>query len=74
MKGDSCGFLHQFDAARMPTCRTLLRYGVCKEPDCPYKHTLDDIKVWHMLLSSGWLLVYLLWRVLEQGGRWMIAR
>ena len=22
-----------------------LIYGECKEPDCPYKHTLDDVKV-----------------------------
>ncbi|KAK9803383.1 hypothetical protein WJX72_003211 [[Myrmecia] bisecta] len=48
MKGDTCGFLHKFDAARMPVCRTLLRFGVCKEPDCPYKHTLDDIKECNM--------------------------
>ena len=45
MKGDTCGFLHVFDVARMPVCRQLLKYGVCKEPDCPYKHSLDDIKV-----------------------------
>ena len=45
MKGDTCGFLHVFDVARMPVCRQLLKYGVCKEADCPYKHSLDDIKV-----------------------------
>lgn len=44
MKGDTCGFLHVFDVARMPVCRQLLKYGVCKEADCPYKHSLDDIK------------------------------
>lgn len=48
MKGDSCGFLHQFDPQRMPVCRTLLKFGVCKEPDCPYKHTLDEIKECNM--------------------------
>lgn len=45
MKGDTCGFLHEFNAERMPVCRSLLKYGVCKEPDCPYKHSLQDIKV-----------------------------
>ena len=29
----------------MPVCKTLIKFGVCKEPDCPYKHTLEDIKV-----------------------------
>ncbi|GAB4815318.1 hypothetical protein N2152v2_002364 [Parachlorella kessleri] len=48
MKGDTCGFLHQFDPQRMPVCRTLLKFGVCKEPDCPYKHTLDEIKECNM--------------------------
>lgn len=32
MKGDTCGFLHQFDPDRMPVCRALLKFGVCKEP------------------------------------------
>jgi len=45
MKGDTCGFLHEFNPERMPVCRSLLKYGVCKEPDCPYKHSLTDIKV-----------------------------
>jgi cleavage and polyadenylation specificity factor subunit 4 len=27
MKGDSCGFLHRFDPARMPVCRTLIKTG-----------------------------------------------
>ena len=43
MKGDSCGFLHQFDSDKMPVCRNLLQYGECKETDCPYKHDTDDI-------------------------------
>lgn len=48
MKGDTCGFLHQFDPQRMPVCRNLLKYGVCKEPDCPYKHTTEEIKECNM--------------------------
>ena len=74
MKGNACGFLHQFEAARMPVCRFFSKYGECKvwegapavdtatvrrftrgctarsprllqEPDCPFKHSSDDIKV-----------------------------
>lgn len=48
MKGDSCGFLHQLDPVRMPVCRALLKYGVCKEADCLFKHSLDDIKECNM--------------------------
>lgn len=48
MKGDSCGFLHQFDPARMPVCPNLLRTGVCKDIDCPYKHTTDEIRECNM--------------------------
>eukprot|EP00873_Tetraselmis_striata_P007976 jgi/Tetstr1/428240/TSEL_018280.t1 len=48
MKGDSCGFLHQFDPTRMPVCRALLKYGACKEADCPFKHSYDDIKECNM--------------------------
>lgn len=48
MKGDTCGFLHQFDPQRMPVCRNLLKFGVCKEPDCPYKHTTEEIKECNM--------------------------
>lgn len=48
MKGDTCGFLHQFASERMPVCRNLLKYGECKEQDCPYKHTLDEIKECNM--------------------------
>lgn len=64
MKGTSCGFLHQFEAARMPVCRFFSKYGECKvrrallmrdlkavqEPDCPFKHSSEDIKV-HILSS-----------------------
>lgn len=48
MKGDTCGFLHQFDPERMPVCRNLLKFGVCKEPDCPYKHSTEEIKECNM--------------------------
>lgn len=57
MKGDTCGFLHEFNPERMPVCRSLLKYGICKEPDCPYKHSLTDIKVCHrsvIHLGSEW--------------------
>ena len=48
MKGDKCGFLHQFDKERMPVCRYFAKYGECKEPDCPYKHSNDDVKECNM--------------------------
>ena len=48
MKGDTCGFLHKFDTQRMPVCRNLLKFGTCKEPDCPYKHTTEEIKECNM--------------------------
>lgn len=48
MKGDSCGFLHQFEPSRMPVCRNLLKMGVCKDIDCPYKHTTEEIKECNM--------------------------
>ena len=44
MKGNHCGFLHQFDKQRMPTCRFFAKYSECKEPDCPFKHSLEDVK------------------------------
>ena len=44
MKGNDCGFLHQFDKQRMPTCRFFAKYNECKEPDCPFKHSLEDVK------------------------------
>ena len=43
MKGNDCGFLHQFDKQRMPTCRFFAKYNECKEPDCPFKHSLEDV-------------------------------
>ena len=48
MKGDACGFLHQFDSARMPVCRSLLKYGECREMDCPFKHSTEEIKECNM--------------------------
>ncbi len=48
MKGDQCGFLHQFDPQRMPVCRTLLKFGECKEVDCPFKHSMDEVKECNM--------------------------
>ena len=30
MKGNACGFLHQFEASRMPVCRFFAKYSECK--------------------------------------------
>ncbi|XAR59366.1 hypothetical protein NMG60_11015185 [Bertholletia excelsa] len=48
MKGDACGFLHQYDKSRMPVCRFYRVYGECREQDCVYKHTNEDIKECNM--------------------------
>jgi hypothetical protein len=48
MKGDTCGFLHEFDPEKMPVCKNLLKFGQCKEPDCPFKHTTESIKECNM--------------------------
>ncbi|KAG0471420.1 hypothetical protein HPP92_015966 [Vanilla planifolia] len=48
MKGDACGFLHQYDKARMPVCRFFRLFGECREQDCVYKHTNEDIKECNM--------------------------
>ena len=48
MKGDTCGFLHEFNPDKMPVCKNLLKYGQCKEADCPYKHTTESIKECNM--------------------------
>ncbi|GAB2214037.1 hypothetical protein Droror1_Dr00018369 [Drosera rotundifolia] len=48
MKGDACGFLHQYDKARMPICRFFVMYGECREQDCVYKHTNEGIKECNM--------------------------
>jgi len=52
MKGEDCGFLHVFDPARLPVCRNLIKFGECKEPDCPFKHSLEDVKVCTLCLTS----------------------
>lgn len=60
MKGADCGFLHQYDKARMPVCRFFMKWGECREPDCIYKHSFEDIKecnmyvlfIFHLLLAS----------------------
>lgn len=51
MKGDACGFLHQFDKSRMPVCRFFRLYGECREQDCVYKHTNEDIKECNMYVN-----------------------
>ncbi|XP_074568467.1 zinc finger CCCH domain-containing protein 45 [Curcuma longa] len=48
MKGEACGFLHQYDKERMPVCRFFRLYGECREQDCVYKHTNEDIKECNM--------------------------
>ncbi|KAJ6377477.1 hypothetical protein OIU76_026448 [Salix suchowensis] len=48
MKGDACVFLHQYDKSRMPVCGFFRLYGECREQDCVYKHTNEDIKAGNM--------------------------
>lgn len=57
MKGDVCGFLHQFDKARMPICRFFRVHGECREPDCNYKHTNEDVKECNMYVHKPLLFV-----------------
>ncbi|KAK8963251.1 Cleavage and polyadenylation specificity factor CPSF30 [Platanthera guangdongensis] len=52
MKGASCGFLHQYDKEKMPVCRFFRSYGECREKDCLYKHTLEEIKDCHMYMMG----------------------
>ena len=52
MKGDECGFLHQLDPQRMPVCRTLLKFGECKDPECQFKHDLGEVKVTGAMLMT----------------------
>ena len=53
MKGDTCGFLHQFDPERMPVCRTLLKFGVCKEPGgCLLEGVLEACPGWALNWSG----------------------
>ena len=48
MKGEQCGFLHQFDQSRMPVCRFFAKYGVCREPECVFKHSTEEVKECNM--------------------------
>lgn len=48
MKGNDCGFLHQYDKSRMPVCRFFAKWGECREPDCFFKHTNEDVKECNM--------------------------
>lgn len=52
MKGEECGFLHQLDPQRMPVCRTLLKFGECKDPECQFKHDLHEVKVSSAILVT----------------------
>lgn len=48
MTGDACGFLHQYDKSRMPVCRFFRLNGDCREQDCIYRHTIEEIKECNM--------------------------
>ncbi|CAI5479550.1 unnamed protein product [Closterium sp. Yama58-4] len=52
MKGNDCGFLHQYDKSRMPVCRYFARWGECREVDCVYKHTNEDVKECNMYVTA----------------------
>ncbi|KAK8954206.1 Cleavage and polyadenylation specificity factor CPSF30 [Platanthera zijinensis] len=39
----SCGFLHQYDKENISVCQFFWRYGKCREKDCLYKHTFEEI-------------------------------
>ncbi|KAI0501353.1 hypothetical protein KFK09_016298 [Dendrobium nobile] len=52
MKGASCGFLHQYDKEKMPVCRFFRNFGECREKDCLYKHTIEEIKECHMYMMG----------------------
>jgi cleavage and polyadenylation specificity factor subunit 4 len=32
----------------MPVCRFFRDFGECREPDCAYKHSYDDVKECNM--------------------------
>lgn len=51
MRGDACGYLHQYDKDRMPVCRFFRLDGGCREKDCLYKHITTDIKECNMYAS-----------------------
>ncbi|NXQ39681.1 CPSF4 factor, partial [Catharus fuscescens] len=37
-RGDSCDFLHDYDATRMPECYFYSKFGECSTKDCPFLH------------------------------------
>ncbi|NXQ34983.1 CPSF4 factor, partial [Alaudala cheleensis] len=37
-RGDSCDFLHDYDASRMPECYFYSKFGECSNKDCPFLH------------------------------------
>ncbi|XP_047078675.1 zinc finger CCCH domain-containing protein 45-like [Lolium rigidum] len=44
MKGQSCGYLHQYDLDRMPVCHFFRADGYCDKLDCIFKHNAEDAK------------------------------
>uniref|UniRef100_A0ACD5YNH4 Uncharacterized protein n=4 Tax=Avena sativa TaxID=4498 RepID=A0ACD5YNH4_AVESA len=44
MKGESCGYLHQYDQDRLPVCHFFRAYGCCRVQDCIFKHNAEDVK------------------------------
>ena len=42
----------------MPVCRFFAKWGECREPDCPYKHTLEDIKECNMYVEPHTVFVH----------------
>ncbi|KAF5197184.1 30-kDa cleavage and polyadenylation specificity factor [Thalictrum thalictroides] len=54
MKGDDCGYLHQYDKSKMPVCRFFGLNGKCREPECMYKHTKrEDMPVCRFFRLNG---------------------
>ncbi|XP_064584861.1 putative cleavage and polyadenylation specificity factor subunit 4-like protein isoform X1 [Zonotrichia leucophrys gambelii] len=37
-RGESCDFLHGYDASRVPECYFYSRFGECSNKDCPFLH------------------------------------
>ncbi|NXN87917.1 CPSF4 factor, partial [Bombycilla garrulus] len=37
-RGDSCDFLHDYDATRVPECYFYSKFGECSSKDCPFLH------------------------------------
>ena len=66
MKGNECGFLHEFDPARMPLCRNLIKWGECRDTDCPFKHSQDHLKVRTLLACCVMSLKSSSVRILQQ--------